>query len=186
MFENNFLVVAIIQFSCIKQNYLAAISKLAVMQKQHTMTQTLNQIDEKVVRLNLSKIKFKLLHGDEKSNWTEELCNIAEEEYKKFLTLILLYPDKKIVPNKLMDAIWHQHILDTKKYAFDCSEIFGHFLHHNPYYGLTSLEEFQVFQNDFENTTKLYAQTFGTDMKNNYSALCDSDGSNCVSTGGDE
>lgn len=150
------------------------------------MISTKMDIQNKVIPLDLLKIKFKLLHGDEQSKWTEELCDTAIEEYKRFLTLILSYPDKKIIPNKLMDAIWHQHILDTKKYAEDCQKIFNRFLHHNPYYGLTSLEEFELFQNDFDETNKLYIQTFGTKMKNQHFGLCDNDGSNCVSTGGDE
>ena len=35
-------------------------------------------------------------------------------------------------PTKLMDTIWHHHILDTKNYHNDCNNIFGFYLHHKP------------------------------------------------------
>lgn len=143
-------------------------------------------IEANINELDLSKIKFKLLHCGDKDIWTDKLCEIAISEYKRFLMLLLKYPDKKIIPNKLMDSIWHQHILDTRKYANDCTSIFGHFVHHNPYYGLTSLEEFDIFQRDFKETMLLYEKTFGESMKNLNFGLCDNDGSNCVSTGNDE
>ena len=53
-------------------------------------------------------------------------------EYRKFLALHLAYPDADIVPCKLVDDIWHQHILDTCAYREDCDVIFGRFLDHFP------------------------------------------------------
>jgi hypothetical protein len=56
-----------------------------------------------------------------------------EEEYRKFLALHLSYPDVDIVPCKIVDEIWHQHILDTAAYRDDCDALFGRFLDHFPY-----------------------------------------------------
>ena len=36
------------------------------------------------------------------------------------------------VPSKLVDLVWHLHILDTKAYFADCKEIFGKYIHHSP------------------------------------------------------
>jgi hypothetical protein len=33
---------------------------------------------------------------------------------------------------ELADLIWHEHMLDTKRYAQDCGRLFGRFLHHVP------------------------------------------------------
>ncbi len=32
-----------------------------------------------------------------------------------------------------LDLFWHEHILDTMKYAQDCKCIFGHFIQHDPH-----------------------------------------------------
>jgi hypothetical protein len=37
---------------------------------------------------------------------------------------------------KIVDEIWHQHILDTHAYHRDCDAIFGSYLHHFPYFGM--------------------------------------------------
>lgn len=36
------------------------------------------------------------------------------------------------VPNKQIDEMWHEHILDTRKYSDDCQTVFGYYLHHTP------------------------------------------------------
>jgi hypothetical protein len=60
---------------------------------------------------------------------------LAEQEYRRFLALHLAFPDSDIVPCKLVDTIWHQHILDTRAYHEDCDAIFGSYLHHPPISG---------------------------------------------------
>ena len=40
------------------------------------------------------------------------------------------------VPCKLVDELWHAHILDTRAYRDDCYRIFGFFYDHYPYFGL--------------------------------------------------
>lgn len=74
---------------------------------------------------------------------TSEQCNFAEQEYKKFLTLKKLYPEKDLVPNKAVDEFWHAHILDTVSYQKDCKKVFGYFLHHFPYFGIYGEEDKQ-------------------------------------------
>jgi hypothetical protein len=49
-----------------------------------------------------------------------------------FLYLMYLYPEQPIIPTREIDIVWHFHILDTRKYAFDCKILFGYFLHHRP------------------------------------------------------
>ena len=69
---------------------------------------------------------------------SEGLSNAAEAEmmYRRFLLLHQKYPNMSLVPNKLIDEVWHQHILFTQKYAEDCQMLFGSFLHHRPTFGL--------------------------------------------------
>src|ERR1700730_2351601 len=89
-----------------------------------------------ITSLDFSMVKLKLQDTEEGPGWSKEDCNRAEEEYKKFLALKRAYPERDIVPNKMVDQFWHQHILDTVKYAEDCETVFGYFVHHYPYFGM--------------------------------------------------
>ncbi|MBA3828992.1 MAG: glycine-rich domain-containing protein-like [Taibaiella sp.] len=113
--------------------------------------------------IDFSMIKLKLQDEEEGVGWTKEECNSAEEEYKKFLLLKRTYPKKEIVPHKEIDVFWHQHILDTAKYAEDCENIFGYFLHHYPYFGMNGEQDKQDLVDAFEETKLLYKRHFHKD-----------------------
>jgi hypothetical protein len=110
--------------------------------------------------LDLSMIKRKLQDAEEGLGWTAEECAEIEVEYKRYLALKRAYPDREIVPNQPVDKFWHYHILDTMKYAEDCQQIFGYFLHHYPYFGMNGAEDEKALQDAFDETTELYAAHF--------------------------
>lgn len=127
------------------------------------------QINEKVVvslfmddiaAIDFTMVKLKLQDPEEGYGWTKALSDSAEIEYKKFLALKRTYPEKDIVPNKIVDQFWHQHILDTKKYAEDCDIIFGYFMHHFPYFGMKDEQDMQDLVDAFEETKELYLRHF--------------------------
>jgi hypothetical protein len=105
------------------------------------------------------------MNNDEGKPWTVDECESGEREYKRFLTLILLNPKRQIVPTKQMDKFWHQHILDTQAYADDCQKVFGFFVHHFPYFGIYGVEDKQKLQNTFEETKRLYLETYGESIE---------------------
>ena len=125
-----------------------------------------------IENLDLSRIKWKLMDADEGQGWTVDLCDLAEIEYKKYLTLVKLFPKTDIVPNRIMDKFWHQHILDTQAYANDCESIFGFFIHHYPYFGMHGTEDKQNLINAFEATKKFYKITFMTEMEEAFASRC--------------
>ena len=87
--------------------------------------------------LDFSDVRRKLMEPPpEGQGWSEDCAKSAEKWYRRFLTLFLKYPGRKIVPNAMIDAFWHQNILDTRAYARDCQEVFGRFVHHYPYFGM--------------------------------------------------
>ncbi|WP_343304643.1 glycine-rich domain-containing protein-like [Chitinophaga niabensis] len=117
----------------------------------------INRIDFTMVKLKLQEPPYEG-HG-----WSVSQAEVAEIEYKRFLGLKRKYPDKDIVPNRDVDIFWHQHILDTEKYAKDCEVIFGFFLHHFPYFGMNGPQDEQNLMDAFEETRQLYADNFGSD-----------------------
>lgn len=121
---------------------------------------TENEILIGIDELDFNMVKLKLQDQEEGQGWSAELCDEAEEEYRKFLALKREYPDKEIVPNRIVDLFWHQHILDTEKYARDCEVIFGHFIHHYPYFGMNGKQDAQNLVNAFEETKQLYEKHF--------------------------
>ncbi|MEH6435478.1 glycine-rich domain-containing protein [Massilia sp. DD77] len=79
---------------------------------------------------------MKLMHVESGEGWSEVRANAVEAEYRRFLFLMKKYPDEQASPTVDVDTFWHYHILDTMKYARDCAQAFGYFLHHYPYVGI--------------------------------------------------
>lgn len=90
-----------------------------------------------VDQLNLDRLIIKASHPETKLGWSVDEAAEFANLYRVFLFLCATYPDDVIVPPREVDEIWHLHILDTRNYAKDCSEIFGSYLHHFPYAGMT-------------------------------------------------
>jgi len=90
---------------------------------------------KKLFSLDWGPIAFKLTHP-EGEGLTPRQAGVAIAKYMAFLLLIYLFPQTKIVPTREIDLVWHHHVLDTSKYAEDCQELFGRFVHHYPYFGL--------------------------------------------------
>ena len=80
----------------------------------------------------------------------------AKSRYKVFLTLIIRHPRESIVPLGDIDAFWHQHILDTRKYVLDCQLTFGRFLHHYPYFGPRGDQDTQDLKTATTRTAELF------------------------------
>ncbi|MEM0516375.1 hypothetical protein WCN91_13295 [Pseudoalteromonas sp. YIC-827] len=122
-----------------------------------------NGVDElelSVSLLNFEKLKWKLTKSTE-STWSEDVCDLAEREYRKFLSLKKWYPKQSLVPSKLIDKFWHEHILDTKSYMEDCEAVFGYYIHHYPYFGIYGEDDQQSLQEAFNETVGLYENHFG-------------------------
>lgn len=100
----------------------------------------------------------------EKHGWTIERADAAEAEYVRFLTLLGMKPKFMVVPwldangRDDLDQFWHQHILDTQKYAADCKAVFGQMIHHNPHVLRGSDQE----KDAVEKTQRLYTRTFNS------------------------
>lgn len=94
---------------------------------------------------------------------TEELCEEAEDLYRRFLALVVRYPDRIICPTGPIDTFWHAHILDTHAYERDCTALFGRPLHHFPYFGMRGPEDRADLEHAFQETVDLFIRSFGID-----------------------
>lgn len=115
---------------------------------------------KRVAQLDFSMLKQKFV---EERGWTGEMCDEAEDLYCKFLALNIRYPNRKICPTGPIDEFWHAHILDTRAYADDCQRLFGHMLHHYPYFGMRGPQDRQDLELSFADSVELFIRSFGID-----------------------
>lgn len=119
----------------------------------------IRKLHETVASLNFSKLRYKYTQTDEKE-MSEQEWDIAEREYRRFLSLKCWYPEQSLVPSKAIDKIWHAHILDTRAYREDCNKMFGCFMDHYPYFGIFGEEDYQMLVQAFSVTKELYEKHF--------------------------
>ena len=116
----------------------------------------------KLARLDFTDVKMKLMmEVPEGKEWSQSQADEAEKWYRRFLHLIIKYPEHAPVPNGPVDIFWHQHILDTQAYIRDCEEVFEGYLHHYPYFGLK--DDATELMMSFEVTKQLCKMEFGED-----------------------
>ena len=125
------------------------------------MSMNLNDLLNAVMAIDLAPIKCKLMHVESGEGWSLDRADAVEKEYRRFLCLMTLYPEEETAPLVDVDTFWHYHILDTMKYAADCEQAFGYFLHHYPYVGLRGDDDAQVRIDSGERMRTLYETTFG-------------------------
>ncbi|TXI74523.1 MAG: hypothetical protein E6Q42_11350 [Dechloromonas sp.] len=115
---------------------------------------------EKVAKLDFTMLKVKVCRDE---NMTMEECEEIEDLYRKFLALNMRYPARKICPTGPIDLFWHAHILDTRAYATDCESLFGHMLHHFPYFGMRGAQDKQDLDETFASSVELFIRHYGID-----------------------
>ncbi|MCZ4279694.1 glycine-rich domain-containing protein-like [Kiloniella laminariae] len=127
----------------------------------------LEEVRDYIFTMDMSMIFFKMTNEESAGElgllWEEEDAKFAINQYRQYLYLIRKY-EANISPTLAIDAVWHNHILDTRKYVKDCQVIFGHYLHHFPYFGSRSTEDRRQLEIAFGNTQKLFLEEFGVDI----------------------
>ncbi len=125
-------------------------------------------IQARIAELDLEPIMFKVVkeHG-----FSEQKVRTIEKWYRRFLFLTFKYTDRPIVVSEAIDTFWHQHILDTRKYADDCQTVFGGFLHHFPYFGLRGEEDQRALRVAHLATLALMQSEYGETPEADLAAL---------------
>lgn len=115
--------------------------------------------------LDLEPVVYKLVWPDSAAaELTLAVADMHVGLYRCFLKVCVLHPEAPIVPSKVIDEVWHAHLLDTAKYRADCDVVFGYFLDHFPYAGLRGDEDRAAWLEDFANTRRLFLEDFGVDV----------------------
>jgi len=113
--------------------------------------------------LDLERFVVKLQH-DYPTDFSN--ATVAEEaiaEYQRMLVLVQKIPNQPVVPSRLVDLVWHSHILDTQQYARDTLRMFGKYMHHSPSFG--GKEEKQELVEQQKKMFASYKREFGEEAK---------------------
>ncbi len=124
------------------------------------LSQSNEEFLQRLMKVGFGPIGFKLMNPEEGEGLTLKEVEAAIEQYRGFLYLYHLYPDRILVPWKEIDRVWHTHILDTAKYREDCQFLFGQFIDHWPYFGMTDAADRAALASAFAETQALYARHF--------------------------
>jgi hypothetical protein len=130
-----------------------------------TTTQSSNQVFlSQLNQIDFEPIAYKLMYPEDGNAWTIEKITHEIQQYRRFLWLNHLYPQRTIVPSQAIDRVWHTHILDTAKYREDCQTLFGKFMDHWPYFGMGDTAARQSLDDAFSETQDLWQKNFGIEM----------------------
>lgn len=118
-----------------------------------------DQAQDYIQSLDLSYIVNAMCRDDYPlPRWIKPEAEKACQLYKNFLLLQKKHLPLSLVPSRIIDECWHNHILHTKNYMADCQAIFGHYLHHEP--AIPTDNTAQLIS-DFKKTKALYLDLFG-------------------------
>ena len=96
-----------------------------------------------------------------KHNWKIPFALLAIQEYKKFVYLGTV-SDFQVTPSKIIDIVWHEHILFSKAYREFCTVVVQEDFDHHP--ELIPMEEQTGrFSAQYLDTLALYKSEFDTD-----------------------
>jgi hypothetical protein len=82
---------------------------------------------KRVAAMDLSPVAGQLVNY---LGWTPERAAAIERRYRGFFYLKITLPGGMASPTPEVDEFWHQHIINTRRYAPDCMNVAGQFLHH--------------------------------------------------------
>ncbi|MCW3110842.1 MAG: hypothetical protein JWQ09_5348 [Segetibacter sp.] len=96
-----------------------------------------------------------------KSGWTKMFALNALSEYKKFVYLGVV-SDFPVTPSKIIDQVWHEHLLFSKAYRQFCTDVIDYTFDHNPEL-IPMTDQTGNFNLQYLDTVALYKMEFGID-----------------------
>jgi hypothetical protein len=96
-----------------------------------------------------------------KHNWKKQFSLKAIHEYKKFVYLGVV-SNFNVTPSKVIDVVWHEHLLFTKAYRDFCNEVIDYNFDHHPELIILDMQT-ENFATQYVKTLELYRYEFGYD-----------------------
>lgn len=96
-----------------------------------------------------------------KHQWSSSFALFAIHEYKKFVYLGVI-SNFQVTPSKVIDVVWHEHLLFTKPYREFCENIIQYNFDHHPEL-IPIDEQTELFAEQYVKTLLLYRTEFGKD-----------------------
>ncbi len=96
-----------------------------------------------------------------KLSWTRPFALRAIGEYKKFVYLGMV-SDFPVTPARVIDQVWHEHLLFSRGYREFCDEVLGRNFDHNPELAPAD-EQTAKFQEQYVATLELYQAEFNVE-----------------------
>lgn len=94
-----------------------------------------------------------------KHGWSNKFALKAISEYKKFVYLGVV-SDFHVTPSKIIDVVWHEHILFTSAYRQFCDQVICYQFDHHPEL-MPIADETGRFNAQYEDTVEFYISEFG-------------------------
>jgi len=94
-----------------------------------------------------------------KHGWKMPFALRALTEYKKFVFLGVT-GDFMVTPSKIIDVVWHEHLLFSKAYRDFCNEVLGQAFDHYPEL-ISADEQTARFNSQYMETIMTYKKEFG-------------------------
>lgn len=132
----------------------------------------MNQLWKSVQQLHLKSVRTRFAA---KKGWWWQLSHSTaqiEREYRQFLYLSAGRSDKSLIPwSKDIDAFWHEHCSDSKKYAHDCEAVLGKAMPYQKRFA----EGSTAHRAAISETRRLYLTSFGESARKKRRAGSDID-----------
>jgi len=150
---------------------LMASNRLHLLVREHAMLDQSNpRISESdhefLARLNsldFGPLAYKLMHAEDRPALSLEQAIDAIRKYKGFLFLYHANQGASISPSRYVDYVWHTHVIDTELYSVQTAYLFGHYLHHFPFFGKRSAEDQRFLLDAAHRTMKQASSLFNWD-----------------------
>ena len=96
-----------------------------------------------------------------KLGWTKNFALKALDEYKKFVFLAVT-ADFSVTPSKIIDQVWHEHLLFSRAYREFCAETIQFTLDHCPEL-VPMVDQTGTFNAQYLATLELYKKEFNVE-----------------------
>lgn len=109
----------------------------------------------------------------------EDYLLALEIEYKRYISLLIYYPNSRRPISAAVDEMWHTHLLFTKDYNRFSEAVIGKFIHHCPSEGREQVENMKPRY--MVNTIAEYESVYGKASSDFWPKLFDGE-SECSSS----